>query len=131
MIIDTNVLFQFYFGEDTVHTLDVIGLDIEAPDILKIEFINVLRKAHYLNHIPIDTIDKIYVDAISLIKVFYHHNDILKEAKDISFSLNHPIYDCLFLALALKLDQPFVSLDRRLLHKAKSIGISTIDFSTI
>jgi len=131
MIIDTNVLFQFYFGEDTVHTLDVLGLDIEAPDILKIEFINVLRKAHYLNHVPIDTIDKVYVDAIGLIKVFYHHNDILKEAKDISFALNHPIYDCLFLALASKLDQPFVSLDRRLLHKAESIGISTIDFSTI
>ena len=125
MIIDTNVLFQFYFGEDTVHTLDVLGLDIEAPDILKIEFINVLRKAHYLNHVPIDTIDKVYVDAIGLIKVFYHHNDILEEAKDISFALNHPIYDCLFLALASKLDQPFVSSDKRLLLKANNLGIKT------
>ncbi len=131
MIIDTNVLVQLYFGENTVHSLTVVGLDIEAPDILKIEFINVLRKAHYLNDVPMKTIDKIYIDAIGLIKVFYHHNDILKEAKDISFALNHPIYDCLFLALALKLDQPFVSLDKRLLDKGQTLGIQTIDFNTI
>lgn len=126
MIIDTNVLFQFYFGEDAFDTFDVLAFDIEAPDILKIEFINVLRKAHFLNHVPIDTINKIYSDAISLIKVFYDHNDILKEAKDISFVLNHPIYDCLFLALALKLDQPFVSSDKRLLLKANHLGIKTM-----
>jgi len=130
MIIDTNVIIQFYF-EDRPTSLDLNKYYLEAPSFIKIELINVLRKVHFLNNVPIKTIDQVYIDAVALISIFHDHEAILDLAKDISLKLNHPIYDCLFLALALKINTPFMSSDTRLLVKADSLGIETVNYSNI
>jgi predicted nucleic acid-binding protein len=130
MIIDTNVIIQFYF-EDKPTSLDLYKYQLEAPSFIKIELINVLRKAHFLNNVPIKTLDQVYNDSLALISIFHDHEVLLDLAKEISFRLNHPIYDCLFLALALKLNMPFLSSDTRLLAKADSLGIQTVNYSKI
>lgn len=128
MIIDTNVIIQFYFG-DRQTSLDLSVYHLEAPNFMKIELVNVLRKAHFLNKIPRETLDQVYNDGIALITIFHDNEVLLDLAKDISFQLNHPIYDCLFLALALKNNTTFLSSDTRLLVKAESLGIKTVNFS--
>jgi predicted nucleic acid-binding protein len=128
MIIDTNVLIQFYFSDDESKLIPYLRHSYHAPAFIKIELLNVLRKAHFLNQIKIEKIDEIYNSAISLIEEFHDNDAILDLARSISFKLNHPIYDCLFLSLSLKLDLPFLSSDTRLLIKAQSIGIETIHF---
>lgn len=128
MIIDTNVIIQFYFG-DRPPSLDLSMYHLEAPNFVKIELVNVLRKAHFLNKIPRETLEQVYNDGIALITNFHDNEVLLDLAKDISFQLNHPIYDCLFLALALKINMPFLSSDTRLLVKAESLGIKTVNYS--
>lgn len=44
------------------------------------------------------------------------------KALDLALELNHPAYDCFYLALALDRSIPFITLDREFLQKAISAG---------
>jgi predicted nucleic acid-binding protein len=47
---------------------------------------------------------------------------LLDEATRIAIELDHPAYDCLYLALALANDCPFVTADQRMLRKLAQAG---------
>ncbi|MFZ1787345.1 MAG: type II toxin-antitoxin system VapC family toxin [Saprospiraceae bacterium] len=128
MIVDTNVLIQVYTNETVSYETVFDNYVLEAPDFVKIEFLNVMRKMHFLNNVPLSKLELAYEKAMKLIYRFYSSESLLYEAKAISFQLNHPIYDCLFLALAIRSNQPFLSSDMRLLKKAESIGVKTVYF---
>lgn len=52
-------------------------------------------------------------------------------ALKLSLALDHPIYDCLYLALAEKLDAPLISADQRLLALApKGAAIALKDWQS-
>ena len=127
MIVDTNVLIQIYTNEDVSYDFIFDELLLEAPDFIKIEFINVIRKIHFLNDVSINKLELAYEKAMGMIYRFHSSDLLLSEAKAISFQFNHPIYDCLFLALAKQKNLPFMSSDKRLLAKAKSFGIEVIN----
>jgi predicted nucleic acid-binding protein len=128
MIIDTNVLVQIFLTDDASKP-DILRNQLcEAPAFLKIELINVLRKIHFLNNIPLKIVEETYISAISYVYKFHDNDGLLLTARELSFQLNHPIYDCLFLALAKKTNNAFVSSDKRLLKKADNIGVETILF---
>ncbi len=131
MVIDTNVLISILFEPNEAKKVFLTQNVLIAPTILKIEFINVLRKVHFLEGLPMESVKKYFHNGLTYISDFKHDDDLLEIAIDISFKLNHPIYDCLFLALAHTIGHPFVSLDARLLQKAKNLGIETLEFSSI
>jgi predicted nucleic acid-binding protein len=49
---------------------------------------------------------------------------LLARAADLAVSTGHPVYDCLYLALAAKTNAVLATADRRLQETAVSIGIS-------
>jgi predicted nucleic acid-binding protein len=55
--------------------------------------------------------------------------DLLDIALRISFDLKHPVYDCVYLALALQLEIPLITADRRLMAavgRKKNPGIHVV-----
>jgi predicted nucleic acid-binding protein len=123
IVVDTNVIVAAII-EQQFSLDDIIKeKNIVVPVTFELEIINVLRKYHYLRNIDIQTINEFHANAQSLKDTFIPLECIIDEAKNISFALNHPIYDCLFLAVAKLKKLPFVSLDRRLMDKAMSLGI--------
>lgn len=48
--------------------------------------------------------------------------DLVDEAARLSILLNHPIYDCFYLALARREDAPLITADKRLAAAANSIA---------
>lgn len=131
MIIDTNVIIAILI-EPSKSKIDFVKENkFQAPQLLKIELINVLRKYHFLKNISLENTFKYFESGQSLIDDFFEENEILQDAIDISFLLNHPIYDCIYLSLAKQLKTPFVSMDKRLLAKAKSLDIEIINFESV
>lgn len=49
--------------------------------------------------------------------------ELAPEALRLCFSLNHPVYDCLYLALARRRDAVLVTADRKLAQAARGIAV--------
>jgi len=94
---------------------------------LKLETLNILRKYHFLNHIQKPIIDSYFEEVLNLIDEFVQDELLLQSAYKISYSINHPIYDCLFLALAQNKGAAFASFDQLLLVKASQMGVEVIE----
>jgi predicted nucleic acid-binding protein len=131
MIIDTNVVVSILMEPTAAKDEFVLKHKLIAPQLLKMELINVLRKYHFFNSIPMAKAINYYENGLDLFASFVDNEPLLASATELSFKLNHPIYDCLYLALAIQLEQPFVSIDKKLLQKAGTLGIVTIDFDSI
>jgi predicted nucleic acid-binding protein len=131
MIVDTNVIISILIDPSSKKVEYIKKNDFFAPNLLKIELINVLRKYHFLNNLSKENAYAYYRNGIELIGKFFDENEIMPKAIDISFALNHPIYDCIYLSLASHLNMPFVSIDKKLLTKAKTLGIEVIDFESL
>lgn len=128
IVVDTNVIVAAMIEQQ--FTLDDIIRErsVLVPITFELELINVLRKYYYLRKIDINAIHEFHVNALSIIDQFIPIEIIKTEAMNISFDINHPIYDCLFLAVAKLNELPFVSLDKQLIAKAQKMGIKTIQF---
>ncbi len=131
MIIDANVIISILIESSLSKTNFIKENRFQAPNFLKIELINVLRKYHFISNLSLENARQYYENGKALVDEFYDESEILTHAIEISFSLNHPIYDCIYLALAKYLNVPFVSIDKKLLDKANTIGIEVFDFGNI
>lgn len=127
IVLDTNIVVSGYLEMDI--DLSILTKDefVIAPDIFELELLNVLRKYHYLRSVDIRIINQLHLSCMDLVDELIPVSDIMGYIKQISFTLNHPIYDCAYLALAKIRFAKFVSFDKKLLVKAHSLNISTID----
>src|SRR2546425_12536168 len=57
---------------------------------------------------------------------------LLTRAMDIARRLNHPVYDCVYLALAAREHASFVTADRRLLRRipTRALQVAVVDLRT-
>ena len=49
---------------------------------------------------------------------------VVEQALSLANQLNRPVYDCLYLALALEADRPLVTADRRFVERVEASGIA-------
>jgi predicted nucleic acid-binding protein len=131
MIIDTNVFLNHSFNYSAKVEQLIADNQLFEPSFLRLEVVNVLRKHHFLNGISLEIIDHIEQQIFSLVTAFVPDSELIPTAKALSFRLNHPIYDCLFLALALETSDTFVTHDQKLAAKAVSLNIATIDLNNV
>jgi len=129
IVVDTNVIISLVIEENVINDELLKNQMLIAPSFLKLETLNILRKYHFLNHIQKPNIDSYFEEVLNLIDEFVQDDLLLQSANKISFSLNHPIYECLFLALAQKRNAAFASFDKRLLAKTSLMGIEVVEFS--
>jgi predicted nucleic acid-binding protein len=121
LVVDASVAVQWFLPDertdDAVRLFDLEG-DLLAPDLLPVEVANVLWKRERLAGAPPLDI-RSAVAALTGGAIRLHSSlGLLPAASDIARVLGHPIYDCLYLALAAAEDAQVVTLDRRLLGKA-------------
>lgn len=131
MILDTNFYINFCLNPDEKLFGLIADETLIAPDFLKLEVVNILRKLYFFQGVPRTTIDEYETIIYGLVSEFVPERVLLNTAKRFSFDLNHPIYDCIFLALAKESNDTFCSYDQKLVKKAESIGIRTIDLKNL
>lgn len=131
MVIDTNVLVSILIDPNGARLDFVTSNHFYAPNLLKLELQNVMRKYHTLEGLPLEVAKLYFEKGLAIVNRFFDESELLDQAIVYSYELNHPTYDCIYLSLASKLNTSFVSNDGRLLNKATNLGVRTLHFDKI
>ena len=119
-VVDASVAVKWVVqesGSDRARSLAQARL--EAPDLLPVECANILWKKVRVG----DLAQREATDRLDLLLrapvVLVGSRELLDSALRLSFDLGHPVYDCLYLALALQRRFPLVAADERLAKAAR------------
>lgn len=126
--VDASVVVKWFASEELTGNATLLRahrLDLHAPDLLLAEFVNVLWKKSRRGEIP-DAAR--YLGEISRLKqdiTLHPLPSLMGRAGHILLTLDHPVYDCLYLACAEGTGSQLVTADRRFANKvqASALGI--------
>ncbi len=124
VIIDASVAIKWVapeaMSEHAVALLD--GPRLAAPDLLVAECANILWKKKVRGEMDADTailaaqaMERVDIELVPTRPLF-------AEALRLAIELDHPAYDCIYLALALARDSRFITADERLVRKLTQGG---------
>ena len=124
LIVDASVAVKWIVEEPLRdEALELVRLnDVVVPDLLPAEVRNALvnRVRRRLSTIEEARAAATAFRAIPLI--IERSSDQLERAFDLALAFEHPVYDCLYLALAMARDLHLVTADLRMFDLAKSIS---------
>jgi predicted nucleic acid-binding protein len=135
-VVDASIAVKWVIPEvlsdkaDRVRTGDD---DVLAPDLLLVEVANALWRKTAAKEISPREAD----DAFELVRHsgldLRSTGPLLPRAMDIARRLDHPVYDCVYLALAEREHAALVTADHRLLRRlsARKLGVSIVDLRTL
>ena len=120
LTVDASVVVKWFVPEalsDEARLLLGYRLGLHAPDLVLVEFANTIwkkvRRGELANHRP-------YIDELpnlSEVIALYPAYDLLAPTARIAQKLDHPVYDCLYLACAEATGSMLVTADRKFANK--------------
>ncbi len=127
VVIDASVSAKWYFPEPGNEAADLLlaermtgERELFAPDLIVPEFVNVLWKRVRRQECSRTAAEAVLtlweVDRPSLVP----SSDLAAQAFQLATALDQSVYDCLYIALALSIEAPLATADRRLAHAARS-----------
>ena len=120
MILDTSVLFDSVVdGPRSLAARDFMtSVDaLRAPDLIEIEITSALTKAVRRRELSKEQAMACYGYARKLMPDIDPSQPLLARAFDLALELGHPTPDCLFLALAERLNDVLATSDARMVQK--------------
>lgn len=138
-VVDTSVAIKWIVDEEGSDKAELLqGADMVAPALFRIEAGNVLRtlaaKQILLNERAIDLFLFLQTAPVTIIDA----DELLeRRALDLALALEHPIYDCVYLALAERMDRRLITADRRFIktlsgteHAARVLALESLGSAT-
>jgi predicted nucleic acid-binding protein len=124
LVVDASVAVKWVIEEALRdRALDLLAdNEVIAPDLLLTEVRNVLamRVRRRLTTVAEARAAEAAFRSIPL--VIEPTSELLEDAFELALRLAHPIYDCLYLALAVRRDLPLATADRRLLELSSQVA---------
>lgn len=121
LVIDASVACQWYFDEPLTAKAKLVlsaqGLRI-APALILAEVGNVVWKRFRRNEAT-RTQAQAIISEIALDLVLVPESTVLERAMNLAIDLDHPIYDCFYIATAERWQAPLVTCDRKLISKIR------------
>lgn len=126
-IVDASVAVKWVIEEeDSALAQRLSQIPLEAPDLLLVECANILWKKVRLGDLAAaeaeERLDLLLRAPVRLAA----SRDLLKPALALSLELHHPVYDCLYLALAQRRGVPLVTADERLISALRRRRIPSL-----
>ena len=114
-IVDASVAVKWVIEEEgSAMARRLSRIPLEAPDLLLVECANILWKKARLGDLTAaeakERLERLLRAPVRLAA----SRDLLTPALELSLELRHPVYDCLYLALAQRRGVPLVTADERL-----------------
>jgi predicted nucleic acid-binding protein len=138
LVVDTSVAIKWVVREDgesaeadTRAALAILDNALIAPDFMAVEFGNVLWKKVRRNEIGADHA-RASLDILATMISFLPTHGFAARALEIGLELGHPVYDCLFIAVAEAHGAPLITADRKLVRQCGGTRFAPllIDLST-
>lgn len=127
LIVDASVAVKWVLdetGSDRALALVTSQQTMAAPSLVIEEVGNVAwKRVRRRLATPSEAHEMVFL-AIGMLSLVVPAEELWEEALKLAVELNHPIYDCFYLALAQREGAPFVTADARLARLAGEIGIS-------
>jgi predicted nucleic acid-binding protein len=122
VVVDASAVLKWLiFEDDSEAALQVrTSHDVIAPDLLLIECRNVLLtkvRRGELHHSEAEEKQRAFEEIESAMAIV-SSSPLLRQAFTIALDLAEPIYDCIYLAAALAVDQTLITADGRFAAKA-------------
>jgi predicted nucleic acid-binding protein len=126
MIVDASVAMKWLRPEpDTAAALQLLDrIDLTVPDSLYWELGHALTRLRRQRIITADAAREVWERLNGFVINRVHAGAHVDEAFDFSLRLNASFYDCLYLALAVAVDDVLVSADQRFINTATAAGLS-------
>jgi predicted nucleic acid-binding protein len=118
-VVDASVAYKWLVWEENSERANRLQeARLLAPELFDAECTNILwRKARQQMISREDAVAGVVrLTRMPVIRI--SHSELLERALTIAFELDHPAYDCLYLAVADQQRIPLVTADRRLLSAA-------------
>lgn len=118
LVVDASIAIKWYVREadsETAHRILLAPVTLHAPALLRLELANGLWKNWRKKLVSAEQIGEAMASLDRTIGHWREPEALIEAALKLCFALDHPVYDCLYLALALELGAPLVTADRRLL----------------
>jgi len=119
-VVDASVAAKWLFEEElTANARALLGAErpLVAPDLIYAEVANVAWKRALRGEISSEHA-RVSVRALpQLLSLSVPTVGLLNSALDVALTLEHPVYDCLYLALAEQREAHLVTADTRLLDR--------------
>lgn len=126
-VVDTDVLAYTLLGTqpfvDEVRRFWRSGAEVCAPDSWRVELANVLWMAVRAGVIDRAGAQRRFRRGESLVALTVGVRALRAPALALAISRGHPVYDTLFVALALREGVPLVTFDRRLLERFPGVAV--------
>jgi predicted nucleic acid-binding protein len=120
ILVDASVAIKWVVDEPgSAEAVLLLDRRLLAPDLLCAEFADILRKMAIRREITSEEAD-IAAQALESADVeFVAMRPYLAAATALAIALDHPAYDCIYLAIAADLAIPLVTADERLAKKLR------------
>ena len=123
LVIDANVAIKWFVTEnlqaEARRLLDG-GQDLHAPDFLVVELANVAWKKAKRQEITRRQAEQISTACLDGVPVLHASSALAERALQIALDLDHPVYDCIYIACAEAVDGVLVTADEKMKKAAEN-----------
>ena len=127
-VLDASVALKWFLTEP--ESADALAFrannEVIAPDLVIVEILNGLWKAWRLTRVSQAQIELIARSLAGHFSKLVASSELATRAAEISLTLDHPAYDCFYIALAERDGVALVTADRRLFSKTRGTVFDTI-----
>lgn len=126
MILDASVAVKLVSAEPGTHEARDICFSqatLIAPDWVLVEIGSALWGKVMRGELLPDDLPHIMQTVPQFFETLEPSLDLLGDSLDLAVRLRHHVYDCLYLALALRADQPMLTADREFVRSAVREGL--------
>lgn len=126
LIVDASVAVKWFVAEQDFERALLLrssGLDLIAPELVIAEVGNALWKRFHRKMLSEGEVRALMPLLHRPFDRLLPLTELMVKASDLAIDLDHPIYDCFYLALASREAAPLVTADKRLLEAARRARI--------
>jgi predicted nucleic acid-binding protein len=123
VVVDASVALKWFVREENTPVavaLLAAGERAIAPTLIVAELCNAAWRLWRRGEMARAQVSVVAGRAPSLFTALVSETDLAKRASEISLNLEHPAYDCFYLALAEKEAAALVTADRRLVERVRA-----------
>lgn len=120
VVLDAAIAVKWYVNEpereDALRLLERDDLLFIAPDIFLAEVVNALLRHHRTGSFSAHLLDQALSDLALTAPQLISSTMLVGQAADLALRLRHPIYDCLYLALAERWQTEMMTADAKFVN---------------